>query len=62
MSEQKKVKLLTVAELAQWLGIGRDLAYKLVKKKDFPSIKLGREYRAIEGDLPDWIERQRKNK
>lgn len=33
MSERKT---LTVAESAEWLGIGKTLAYELIKRGDFP--------------------------
>ncbi len=35
-------ELLFVEEAAAWLGIGKTLAYELVKRGDLPSIKLGR--------------------
>jgi len=62
MNAQEKMGLLTVHELAKHLSIGRDTAYSLVRRKDFPSVKLGREYRTIKADLPEWLEKQRKNK
>ena len=53
---------LSVVELQKELGIGRDLAYSLVKRKDFPSIKIGREYRVLADNLYDWVMKQQKNK
>ena len=54
--------MITVAELQQLFGIGRDTAYNLVRRKDFPSIKLGGEYRVFTGELGGWLIKQKKNK
>jgi excisionase family DNA binding protein len=54
--------LLTVPELQKVLDIGRDTAYSLVRRRDFPSVKLGREYRVLEHELGDWLYRQQRNK
>jgi len=40
-------KLIRVPELQRILDIGRDTAYNLVRRKDFPSVKIGREYRVL---------------
>jgi len=55
-------KLITVPELQQILDIGRDTAYNLVRRRDFPSVKLGREYRIMPDKLNDWLTKQQKNK
>ena len=55
-------KMATVAELRKLLNIGRDTAYNLVRRKDFPSIKLGKEYRVLVDQLPAWLLKQQKNK
>jgi len=54
--------MITVDQLAQRLDIGRDLAYTLVRRKDFPSIKIGREYRVLTEQLGPWLLKQQKNK
>ena len=54
--------MLSVEELQKHLGIGRDTAYRLVKRKDFPSVKFGREYRVLADNLKDWVLKQQKNK
>ena len=53
---------LSVVELQKELNIGRDTAYTLVKRKDFQSIKIGREYRVLADNLHDWVMKQQKNK
>jgi excisionase family DNA binding protein len=48
-------------ELSETLEIGLPLAYNLVRRKDFPSIKLGREYRVFADALPKWMEKQKRH-
>ena len=62
MNINETTKLLTVSELQQLLDIGRDTAYNLVHRKDFPSVKLGREFRVLPDKLNDWLEKQQRNK
>ena len=52
--------LLTVEEVAQRLGIGRTLAWRLVRSGDLPSVRLGRLVRVPEGALQVWLDRQSK--
>ncbi len=47
--------LLTVEEAARRLGIGRSLAWRLVRRGDLPSIRLGRLVRIPGRALEDWI-------
>ena len=54
--------MITVTELQKTLDIGRDTAYNLCRRKDFPSIKLGGEYRILTDELSTWISKQQKNK
>ena len=54
--------MLNIAELQEHLGIGKETAYRLVKRKDFPSVKLGREYRVLADSLKEWILKQQRNK
>lgn len=51
-------KLLTVAEAAQILGIGRSTVYLLVMREQLPSIKLGRSRRVPTRVLDAFIEQQ----
>ena len=50
--------LLTVEEAARRLGIGRTLAWRLVRDGELPSVRLGRLVRIPEGALADWLERR----
>jgi len=54
--------MITIKELQDVLEIGKNTAYNLVKRKDFPSVKIGREYKIFADDLNDWIRKQQKFK
>lgn len=49
---------ISVPEMAQRLGIGRNKAYDLVKQRDFPAVKIGGNYLVIAAKLPDWLNKQ----
>lgn len=49
---------LTVAEVAQLLGIGLNNAYGLVGSGRIPSIKIGRQIRVSKKVLEDWLDRE----
>ena len=48
---------MTIKELQSYLGIGKDKAYKLVKSKSFPAMKIGGRYYVIKPDFVSWIEK-----
>ena len=37
--------IVNIIQLKEMLGIGKNLAYKLVRNKTIPSLKVGREYK-----------------
>lgn len=51
-------ELMSVKELQNYLGIGKDKAYALVKSKLFPALKVGGRYYVIKPDFVSWLERQ----
>jgi excisionase family DNA binding protein len=51
--------LLTVAEAAELLGIGRSHAYAFVMKGELPSVKLGKSRRVSAADLDAFVARLR---
>ncbi len=53
--------LLTVEEAAQWLGIGRTLAWRLVQEGKLPSVRLGRCVRVPRSELEVWVKEQSSN-
>ena len=50
--------LLTGEEAAQRLGIGRTLAWQLVRDGQLPSVRLGRLVRVPVRGLEDWLKRR----
>jgi excisionase family DNA binding protein len=48
--------VITVEEAAQLLGIGRDLAYRLARTGEFPSLRLGRRLVVPRAALQAWLE------
>ena len=50
--------LVSVAEAAKLLGIGRGLAYQLVQEKRLPSVKLGRRVLVPRQALEEWVARE----
>ena len=50
--------LLTVEEAARRLGIGRTLAWRLVRSGELPSVRLGRLVRVPERNLQVWLDRR----
>lgn len=50
--------LLTVEEAARRLGIGRTLAWQLVRQGELPVVRLGRCVRVPYQALQEWIARQ----
>ena len=62
MELTKTIDLINIEELQKILDIGKPTAYNLVRRKDFPSVKIGREHRIMKDKLPDWIIKQQRNK
>ena len=50
--------VVTVHQLAEMLGIGITLAYKLVKQKTIQSIKVGREYKIPKSNIISYLTNQ----
>lgn len=46
---------LTVIEMANALGIGKNMAYELVKQGGVPSLRLGRQIRIPKKAFNDWL-------
>jgi excisionase family DNA binding protein len=49
---------LTTEEAAKYLGISKDLLYKLCRQKGFPVIRLGRKLLFKNDHLERWMENQ----
>ena len=48
--------LLTVPQTAELLQIGRDTAYQLAHREDFPAIRIGRSVRINREGLQRWLD------
>lgn len=55
MSENKIV--VSVKETAQILGVSVPIAYELVHRADFPSVRIGKRILVSVDGLKDWINR-----
>lgn len=43
--------LLSLKELQEMLGIGKSLAYKMIKNGEIKAVKIGREYKFAKSDI-----------
>jgi excisionase family DNA binding protein len=48
-------ELMTVDELAEYLGVTRDTVYRKVKTGEIPSIRIGRLLRFPKKVIEDWL-------
>jgi len=55
----REVRLYSMRQVQQALGVGRTTAYALVAKGQLPSIRIGRALRVSELDLKEFVERNR---
>lgn len=46
--------IIGIKEVMAILNIGRDKAYKLVEKDDFPKLPLGKPYRFSKYEILEW--------
>lgn len=49
-------KTMTVKEFSQIYGIGINSAYNMVRREDFPKIKVGRKILIFTEELQAWFE------
>ncbi len=50
---------LSVEEVSQVFGIGRNSAYNLFKSEGFPKIKIAGQFRVCKDDLMVWLQNQK---
>ncbi len=62
MADTKKIPddldVLTPAQLAEYLSLGRDKVYAMLAAGRIPAVKLGRTYRIPRRALEEWLERR----
>lgn len=52
------LEFFTVEDIQKILKIGKNQAYDLCKRGDFPSIKVGKQHRIPKDEFMKWCERQ----
>lgn len=57
--QESALRLCSVNEVQQTLGIGRTKAYELLAARQLPAVRIGRSLRVREEDLREFIERNR---
>lgn len=55
MNNVEGVQILQTKDLMDYLRIGKDRAYALMKSKSFPSIRIGKTYCVTMTSLQDWL-------
>lgn len=53
--EKEEKLLLTIDEMASLSGLGKNTAYKLAKRDDFPCVIIGNKKMAIKSQLDNWF-------
>lgn len=51
---------LTVKDVEKALGIGRNKAYTIFKRADFPAIEIDGQLRVCKDDFLEWLRKQRR--
>lgn len=54
-------RLLKAEEVASILGISRSKAYMMMRRKEIPTVTIGRNVRVSHKDLEEFIEQNRSN-
>lgn len=59
MEESQEIKTFTVEDIMQILKIGRNRAYDIFKREDFPAILIGRKYVIEQNAFYMWLQNRR---
>lgn len=51
-------RLLSVDEVAMFLGVKRDTVYKLIDRNGLPGFKVGRLWKFRQEDMDAWVNKQ----
>jgi len=51
-------ELMTIKDLQNYLGVGKDKAYKLAKSKSFPAVRIGGRYYVVKPNFAVWLRKQ----
>lgn len=50
--------VMTIDQTAEYLNLAKCTVYVLVQSKDFPAIKLGKEWRIVTSELDLWLSKK----
>jgi excisionase family DNA binding protein len=56
--QMEENKYMTVEETAEYLKMPKDTTYDLCKRKGFPAVKLGKQWRVHKDSLDAWFLQQ----
>lgn len=56
------IKLMTAKEVKEYLGIGRDKCYRLMRSKSFPSTQVGDRYYVTFSALEEWCSSEKRRR
>ena len=51
----KEKATMTVKEMAEYLGIGKASAYRLIREGQVPALKIGRQFRIPIACIDEWV-------
>ena len=61
MENNEEIKIFTVEDVMKILKIGRNRAYDIFKRDDFPAILIGRKYVIEQNAFYIWLQSSREN-
>lgn len=59
MENKQEIKIFTVEDVMKILKIGRNRAYDIFKRNDFPAILIGRKYVIEQNAFYIWLQNRR---
>ena len=54
-ANDKEIRILKVSDIQQYLGLGRDRAYALMRSAGFPSTRIGRTNFVTADNFEKWL-------
>ncbi len=62
MKESRTVRLMSISELAEYLGLRRQTIYNWLHQKKISGIKIGKVWRFDRREIEKWLKNCSKNK
>jgi len=57
-TNKAKEHLLSIDEVCEYLGVGRDTVYKWIETKGLPAYRIGRLWRFNQEEVYDWVKKR----